>query len=1204
MGELCARTRRAGIRWRYRFALRVVHLPARARSAILRGVGGRHELPSGTVTLLLTDVVGSTRMWQRSTDAMDVALVRHAELIEAAVTAHGGTLLKSRGEGDSTFSVFSRASNAVRAALDAQRSLVAESWPSRARLSVRFALHSGEAIERDDDYFGPAVNRAARLRALGSGGDILLSGTTADLAADDLPADSRLIDLGPLQLRDLDRSERVFGLAAEGVRAPVAAPDSPAPPSFDKSGVTAREAEILAAVGDRLTNAEIASRLFVSARTVETHVASLLRKLGAANRRELAERWNSSSTPDRPREEQLPPALELLADPATYVGRLQELSRLSDLWHRAAQGQLLVAVVLGEAGMGKSRIAAELALEVHAQGGQVRLGACLGELGIPYEPFVQILDFDAALLSDAALAERVGGGGPALARLAPEVTSRLGLAAPGFETEGPAERAELFAALRGYLGRAARQAPLLVVIEDLQWSTATTRDSLRYLARLGGAAPALLVLTSRASAPDLDDALAGFLAELGRQPCVEMIRLSALTQEDVAQLLAEKRLGRPAGEVYAATAGNPLLAMEAGGADRGVSSVSSLLSARFDRLGSVEIELLDFAVVIGSEFQADLVAAASGRDLGSVLEALESAEDAGLITLVPPEPRHFSFVHTLFRSVRYDSMRTSVRLRLHRAIAAALQPMAADERVLPLLAHHACAAAPLGDAEDALMLARRAGHLARRRRGYDEAAAHYAQAIAMLDLVPSATPSLGLHLRVDLATALFHGGRTDGRLLLQAVIEEARQQGDHEALANATLALSVIGTGPIFGGRADPDIAEMYSEALERVPAEPSRLRARLLAGLSGHLAAEDVLRARELARTAIDMARGLGDLSTVGHALMAYRHLIFEPALAEERTAVSNELIALGRKLDEPTFTIGGISQLLHVHREAGDLVAVARLQADLEALSARIPHPLTQMTVIANQATARYLAGDLAGAEATAKSLLDFGSESGIDAFNVYAPLLVPIRFHQGRLVELLPLIEQAVAEQPSHRGYVPLFVRALARAGRLDDAADVLHGLAADNYDMPHNMNWLVGTDQLADAVEILGDKTVAVVLRERLTPFAGRIADFVAGVGRPTDQALAQLALVLNDLDGAIAAATRAIAASRARGTPIFLARELVLLATAKRRTGAPEHELNPLVEEAQQIADTTGAHLIDQEIARYGLSPAPSAPDQSAENASP
>ena len=208
----------------------------------------------------------------------------------------------------------------------------------------------------------------------------------------------------------------------------------------------------------------------------------------------------------------------------------------------------------------------------------------------------------------------------------------------------------------------------------------------------------------------------------------------------------------------------------------------------------------------------------------------------------------------------------------------------------------------------------------------------------------------------------------------------------------------------------------------------------------------------------------------------------------------------------------------------------------------------------MITYQATEQFLAGDLARAEATAQALLDFGSESGFDSFGLYAPLLAAIRSEQGRLVELVPLIEQAAAEQPHQRGHVAALARALARAGRFDDAVDVLQGLAIHNYDMPHNENWFIGTDQLADAVEILGDTAVAAVLRERLTPFAGRIVDFASGVSRPP---------IRHSPNWHSCWATwteprrpaRAIAASRTRKTPIFLGRELVLLATARRRASA-------------------------------------------------
>lgn len=946
---------------------------------------------------------------------------------------------------------------------------------------------------------------------------------------------------------------------------------------------------MLAALGARMTNAEIAAQLCVSARTVETHVASLLRKLGAANRRELAHLWRTSAMLDDGPTPALPPTIALLADPGSYVGRSSERAQLRALWERAGEGNLLLALVLGEAGMGKSRIAAELAAEVHADGGQVRLGTCLAELGIPYEPFVQILDADAVELNDTALAARAGRSAAVLARLAPRLASRLGSAAAQSAADGPDDRADILASIREYLDRAARQAPLLVIVEDVHWATLTTREALRYLARLGGTAPALFVLTSRDSAPDLDDALASFLGELAHQPAVEMVNLSGLTKPDVARLIGATGSVRSVDEVYAATGGNPLLALAASATGGRVNSVSGMLGARFDRLAPAHQELLEVAVVIGSEFSADLVAAAAGRDLGSALEALESAADAGLVTTDPSHPLRFSFVHALFRTVRYEAMRASTRLRLHGAIAAALRPRADDHDVLPLLAHHACLAAPLGQAEEAVMLARSAGHLARRHRGYDEAGRNYQRALDLLDLVPSAVAGrLGLLLRVDRATALFEGGHPTGRRLLQAAIEEAREHADDEALANATIALTGITAGPAFGARVDRDIAAMFSEALERVPSEPSVLRARLLVGLSGHLGADDLDRARALAREGIEMARHLEDLSVVGDGLMTYRWLIFEPALSNERVAVGEELIAIGHRLDDPKFTSGGLSQLLHVHREAGDLVGAAGFQSELAALTALRPHPASQVGVINQQSTAQYLAGDLAGAETTATRLLQFGPESGIEPFDFYAPILGTIRSQQGRIGELIALLQQAVHAQPNHAGYVAALARALSRAGRFNEAADVVGRLAADGYDMPHNVNWFIGTDRLADAVALLGDRTIAATVRERLRPFAGRLVEMGAIVSRPVDQALAQLALALDDLDDAAAVASRAITASRTRHTPIFLGHELVLLATARHRAGASDHEVRPLVAEAQQIADATGAHLIHDEIARFGL----------------
>src|SRR5271169_2916189 len=179
------------------------------------------------VTFFLTDIEGSTAAWEADAAAMGVALARHDELVEQVVTSRGGRLIKTRGEGDATFSVFERPSAAAAAAIELQDAIVHEPWALREPMRVRVALHTGEVELRDGDYFGRAVNRAARLRSLAGGGQILCSGATAELVIDSLPDDVVLADLGMRQLRNLPRPEHVFELRLE------TADDAPHPQTHD-----------------------------------------------------------------------------------------------------------------------------------------------------------------------------------------------------------------------------------------------------------------------------------------------------------------------------------------------------------------------------------------------------------------------------------------------------------------------------------------------------------------------------------------------------------------------------------------------------------------------------------------------------------------------------------------------------------------------------------------------------------------------------------------------------------------------------------------------------------------------------------------------------------------------------------------------------------------------------------------------------------
>lgn len=175
------------------------------------------EYPTGIVTFMLTDIEGSTRLWDESPQFMRAAMERHDATIEHAVAAHSGLVVRPRGEGDSRFAVFERPADAVRAAAQVQHDLTAEFTDSTEPIRVRIGLHVGAAEWRAGDYYGSAVNRCARIRGLGHGGQTLLSQAMVDLVCDDLADGMELVNLGTVALRGLTRPETVYQLWLPGL---------------------------------------------------------------------------------------------------------------------------------------------------------------------------------------------------------------------------------------------------------------------------------------------------------------------------------------------------------------------------------------------------------------------------------------------------------------------------------------------------------------------------------------------------------------------------------------------------------------------------------------------------------------------------------------------------------------------------------------------------------------------------------------------------------------------------------------------------------------------------------------------------------------------------------------------------------------------------------------------------------------------------
>src|SRR5688500_3783141 len=164
--------------------------------------------PSGTVTFLFTDIEGSTQLWERFPEAMREALVRHDGILRESIGSRGGYVFKTVG--DAFCAAFEGAAEALHAALEAQHGLHAEAWGETRPIRVGMALHTGGAVGRDDDYYGPTVNRVARLLSLAYGGQVLLSRTAREVVGHPLPGGADRRDLGLHRLKDLQQPEQVF----------------------------------------------------------------------------------------------------------------------------------------------------------------------------------------------------------------------------------------------------------------------------------------------------------------------------------------------------------------------------------------------------------------------------------------------------------------------------------------------------------------------------------------------------------------------------------------------------------------------------------------------------------------------------------------------------------------------------------------------------------------------------------------------------------------------------------------------------------------------------------------------------------------------------------------------------------------------------------------------------------------------------------
>jgi tetratricopeptide (TPR) repeat protein len=869
------------------------------------------------------------------------------------------------------------------------------------------------------------------------------------------------------------------------------------------------------------------------------------------------------------------------------VGRETELERLQTWWE--APGAERVMTVAGEAGIGKSRLLAELARRVHEAGAVVLAGRAPEETLTPYQPLLEAIGhfaFTAPLPELRAATRRAGAD---LGRLIPELRRRLpdlGDPEPG---DPETDRYRLFEAVAGLLGELAGRGPLLLVLDDLQWADRPTLLLLRHLAR-SPQATGLRILGAHRSgeaAAAFDAALAG----LRHERLVSELELRGLAEAATTELVRQGALGTPssafAHAIYAGTEGNPFFVEEIVRhlADSGVrpeeagawelqrfglpEGVRGVLARRLERLDDDGRECLRVAAVIGRDFDSRLVEQIAGLDEDRFLQALEGALDAGLVCESPGEPGRYTFAHALVRETLYEGMSSSRRARLHRRVGLALERR--GDAPTGALAHHFTRADEAEDAERAIRYALAAGEQAAGMLAHEEAAEHYARALEVLERFDPGEDQRRCELLLELGEARVRSGeRPRAWGILREAATLAGRLGDAELMARAAIGASRRFIQP--PGVVDSELIALLEQALAMTPAEESLTRVRLITRLCGALYYSDERREqmRRLSAEATTLAAHTGEPEAAALAAAARRRAYWSPGHLERRLSDSTQLLRFAREAGDLELTLQGHAWLVVDLLETGDRTAV---EAQVDAFAAgaeRLRQPLFLWTVAVWRTMLALLDGRLEEADRLATDALSSGiMPEGVTAPQYHAIQLLTIRREQARMAELEDAARRLVADTPNRLGYRAALGVLLADTDRPDEARLHVRRLAATYHEIPRDGDWIVTTTLLADTAAEIGDEQTAAQLYELLGPHAD--ANVVIGYGAacfgPVSRYLGRLALTIGRRDEAIDHLRRALDASAGLRGPILLAHARIDLAAAL----GSGTEARELIEQAAAVA---------------------------------
>ncbi len=874
------------------------------------------------------------------------------------------------------------------------------------------------------------------------------------------------------------------------------------------------------------------------------------------------------------------PAVLLLEGPG-FVGRATEQATLARALERVAAGERQVVLLGGEPGIGKTALAAVTARSVAKDGGVVLYGRC-PEVGAPYQPFVDSLAHYVRYAPRFELEGHVTRFGGELIRLVPSLAHRVPEASPPLSSDPDTERYLAFTAAVGLLADASSRRPVLLILDDLHWADEATIALLRHLVTATVDLPLLVIGTFRSNEITPDHPLADTLAALWRESGVGRLELVGLSPDEVLDLCASMA-GHPVddresvgfvAELQRDTGGNPFFVwqllrhlVESGGLvrddaehwspDRRLlraglpASLREVIVQRVEHLGPDASKLLSLASVIGVEFDLAALARVSGTDSDRVLDVLELAERSALLEEAG-DGGTFAFAHALTRHALYDALGPTRRRLLHARVAAALEEDPAGPPPPAVLAHHFYEG---GEPGPALHYAELAGYEAFATVAPDDAALWFGRARTLHETVQPGDDLRRFDLTVRQGVGQLLSGDPQFRRTLLDAVSLAAAAGDARRMAVASLA----NTRGYYSaaGEIDRERLGALRDSLERLGDDDPQLRVRLLGAVCRETAFESSLAERRVLVTQAKQEAGALDdpvalLTVLNQVFEALRH---PDALAErmEDTAVA---LHLAEDVGDPAALFWAVGNRMQTLLESGAMPEAGQLFERMVAVAAEVGQPVMRWMGVFAGAQWAFLRGESARGELLADEAFAMGQAIGQpDALNYYASQISHARWQQGRLHEIVELIEIGSRDNPGIPGYGAALARALCQAGRHEEARALLDEATDRGFNqLPEDLLWAYGMAAFAEVAIQLDHAGAAEVLYRRLAPFADAFVFVGTACEGPIAHYLGGLAGVLGHYDEADRHLGDAALLADRSGSPFFAVRTAIERGRLAERRG--------------------------------------------------